>query len=869
MRYFLDFQSDDYGKKIIDEPFGASGINFSLNQKPDGMGRDISFSGGEITFEFTYLREHELKQLLYYKRKFGFEALVVLTIEIDENNKYTADLDFATSETDDIEYFKCKGIEDGKLQIVKARKSVKVDLLSNTDVDGNFITPLVPVNMLLLAKPVIQLSSWTQTEVFNTKITAQRDDSQSTVFGQINPCINLLKANVEDSFTFFQTQQLNGDRPFTTKSPFQLLTAANNLQNVNVKLYDLDFNFNTDVDNGGNGFADVKIIVRYGATFENSIISTVLSETRTENKSFIFQGGFDINIPVLNRGESVWVFFDVKVRQSASNPPFIVRRFELFLNILSMKTDITAESTSYNSVSKSLRLVDVMRQVVRSIAGLEINAPRFEAGGEFYDNRLVNGNFLRGRADKPFTVSLEDIEKSLTEFKGDYEIGSDGKVFFGIEADFYTGVESGFFDNTQFEQMSKSFNPKYTINEFNFKYNKYQSLKENEELNSADSIHGESKLVFFNKNVENKKEVEVSWIRDAFLIETNRRKAITLTDETASQDDDDLFCIDSINTTFNNEFTEVAVLQHSFNSETQKLSIRNDGTINFISLGVQVDSTLIIRTIDLNAGAYRVFSVNGTELILTRLLGATTSAGDGIRDTKFTYTLDQSFVPFTNYTAQGFTQTTGLNAPESYSNRRYSVGRNIFNFYKSYLATCNLFWKNRPIKNTFYKNNGEYSAKFNGIVLKENADLVPDNPILSPVLYNNIIFANVAFSDYIILQNKIRSERGFIRTLDNSNTVVKIYPVEMSYALLEQELTIKAEEKFQPTNLTISTEFDYILINNETRLQKLNFEIENGKVFLFDENRFRLYNGVYWFEVSINGAIPVSLEELKNSLSLL
>jgi len=110
------------GKKAIDEPIGASDINFSLNQKPNLMGRDVSFSGGEIEFEFTDMRNHYLKQLLYYHRKFGFEAIVVLTIEIDENNKYTCDLDFAKAQTDDLKYFKCKGIEDGKLQIIKAKK---------------------------------------------------------------------------------------------------------------------------------------------------------------------------------------------------------------------------------------------------------------------------------------------------------------------------------------------------------------------------------------------------------------------------------------------------------------------------------------------------------------------------------------------------------------------------------------------------------------------------------------------------------------------------------------------------------------------------------------------------------------------------
>lgn len=849
MRYFLDFQSDDYGRKAIDEPFGASGINFSLIQKPDGMGRDISFSGGETTFEFTKEREHELKQLLYYKRKFGFEAIVVLTIEIDAVNKYTADLDFATSESDDLEYFKCKAIEDGKLQIVKGRKSVKVDVLSNTDIDGNYIAPLIPQNILMLAKPVIQVSKW-------ENLTEYAEKSSSNLTRYFSP-VNLVKSDLQDSFQPLQ---------YRNKAPedFLFLTALNNAQEPKILLkWDRLF-----VSNLQTNFSyALRFIIKYGVSINTA---TTLTDENIGASTFTTANPPDFkdrlteySIPFLNRGESVWIYFflNPNLNLDEANSPI--------LNIKNLKYEISAQSIAFNSISQSVRLVDVMSQVIRSISGLDINAPRFEAGGQFYDNRLVNGNFLRGRQDKPFTVSLEDLERSFPEFKGDYEIGSDGKVFFGIEEDFYTGTESGFFDNTQFSGMSKTFNPKFTVNEFSYKYNQYQSLKEAEEINSADLIHGESKLVFFNKNVENKKEVEVQWIRDAFLIESTRRKAITLTDATASQDDEDLFCIDTVVTTFDNEFTEVSTLQHNFNVGTQKLSLRNNGSINFIALGIQINSILQIRTIDINAGTYRVFGVTGGELLLTRLLGSTGPEGNGIRSTKYTYSLAQSFVPFTNYTDQGFSETTALNAPNSYSNRRYSIARNIYNYYNAYIATCNLFWKSRPVKNTFYKNNGEYSAKFNGITLKENADVLPANPILSPELYNNIIFANVEFEDFIILSNKIRSERGFIRTLDNNNTVIKVYPVSMDYTLLEKELIIKGEEKYEPTRLTISTEFGYILINNETRVQAISYEFENGKLFLFDENRFRLYNGVYWFEVAVNGTLSETLEDLKRALALI
>jgi len=862
MRFFLDFKSDNFGKKQIDEPFGTSDINFSLNQKPNKMGRDISFSGNEIQFEFTDKRNHELKQLLYYHRKFGFESVVVLTIEIDENNKYNCDLDFATAETDDLEYFKCKGIEDSKLQIINARKAVKVDVLSDVDVDGNYIGGLIPENMLLLAKPVIQASEWKQDAQYtNNWLTG----TNSKIF--INPCINLIKSEIENSFTFFSPESNinNGG-----ESNYLIVRAVNNLNKVKINIKTISVNgIFTQHANGGVGNAKIDLILKVAGveniiyTEYKELTNLITSETFTFNLA-----NYNLDIEKLNRGDEIYLYFKMYIFQTKFyEPPFPAIKMEATFNLSEIK--ISAESIAYNSVSKSLRLVDVVRQIIKSTSGLQINAPRFEELGQFYDNRLVNGNFLRGIINKPFYVSLEDIEKSIVEMNADYEIGSDGKVFFGIEEDFYTNTESGFFNNTQFSEMNKTFNPRFMVNEFGFRYSNYQSQKENEEINSADTIHGESKFVFYNKAVENKKPVEVDWTRDAFLIEATRRKAIVIKENTASQDDDTMFCIDSIDTTFDNEFIEVTELQHNYNPTTFRLTLRNDGSINFNSLGIQVGSYFYILPIDANAGTYLVTNVTENTLELNRVLGITTITGDGTRLTTYKYTLSQSFVPFTNYTNQGFSETENLNSADSYSNRRYSIKRNIYNYWQSYIATCNLYWKNKPLKNTWYKNNGDYTAKYDGVKLTEKADIVPDNPILSPNLYNEIIFANVEFTDFITLQNNIRSERGYIRTIDNNEQVIKVYPINIEYSLLEKKLTIKAEEKYEPSSMTIETKTGYYLINNETGVDEVIYEIKNEKVYLFDLNRYRLYNGIYWMEISINGAIAPDLETLKVWLDLL
>jgi hypothetical protein len=863
MRFYLNFKSDSYGKKRIDEPFGVDGIKFSLKQKTEGgaMARDISFSGGEIQFEFTDMREHEIKQLLYYHRKFGFEAVVVLTLELDENNSYNCDLDFATAETDDLTYFKCKGIEDSKLQIIKARKKVKVDLFSNKDADGNFINPLNPKKLLVFAKPVFQTSKWEQTTDYDENLDAVGEGTGSRVYYQLNPT-NLVTYGLEDSYQFFQptTEQL----AVYSKSDYLALKAKDNLRKISISIKNIDLSLETDVDNGGNGFVDFSLVVAKGNDFATAEKTKLLNSYLTENQVFNFKGDKFLQIESLKRDESIWIYFEAQVRQSA-NAPIGTPRFECFTKIKGMKMEVTAESTSYNSVSKSFKLLDVIKQVVKSISGLDVNAPFLLNDS----NMLVNGDLLRGIDKKGFKISLEDIENSLPEFKADFEIGSDGKVFFGLEREFYTSIQSGFFDNTQFDKMNKTFNPKYSVNEFNYKYKNYQSLKENEELNSADTIHGESRFVFFNKLVENKKDVNIEWTRDPFLIEATRKKAIQITEQTASQDDDNIFIIDTLQVDYNTTFTEVTNLQHTYNAIGSRLILRNDGSVNFNLLGIVPNSIFTILTPDANAGNYTVFSVLDNVLELTRILGVVTPLGDGLRQTNYSYTIEASEVPFITYTNQGFSETENLNASEKYANRRYSTARNIYNFWNSYLATCNMYWKNNPIRNTWYKNNGDYTAKYDGIKLTEKDDFIPQNPILTPVLYNNIVFKDVDFVDFIQLQNNIRSQRGFIRTIDNNEKVIKIYPVDMEYSLLEKELKIKGEEKFEPISMTISTEFNYVLINNETRVLSLDYEIVNEKLYLYDENRFRLYNPVFWMEVSVNSAIPNSIDQLKEWLDLI
>lgn len=837
MRFYLSFNSDNYGKKEIDEPFNFYDVDFELKQKSDGMGRDISIAGGDIAFEFGDQRNHELKQIIYYNRKFGFESNVVLTIEIDEDNKYNVELDFATAETDDLTYFKCKCIEDSSLQIINARKSVKVDLFSDKSIDGDFIEPLVPENMLILSKPVYQTSQW-------------KDDVETTTDFVAKYFINFarkpIQYEIESSYVPFV---LGGDSASIKDNP--LIEFQNNAVNLSIFL---DLKINGWASNASYGIR-LKYFKGSKADF-NPLTGGIEIANAFSETGLTYTGVIDI--PSVNRGEFLWIYAFIPSGISS----FPVTRFYSYY----YDVKVSLSSVSYNSVSKSLKLYDVMSQVIKSISGLNINSDRFID----YPDRLVNGNLLRGITDKPFYVSLEDLEKSITEFKGDYEIGSDGKIFFGIDEDFYTNNECGFFPNTQFSEMNKTYNPKHTVNEFHFMYKKFQSQKENEIVNSNDTIHGESKYSFFAKKVENKKVVEIEWIRDAFLLEEARRKALEITENTSYQNDDDLFVIDSIVTENDISFLESSLLEHTKDVVNNRLNLRSDGSVNFTALGIIVGSFFSIKTPDLNAGDYTVFAVSDSELQLIKTSsGAISTGANGVRQTSYFYTIEKETIPFTNYTNQGFTNIQNLNSGNNYSNLRRSVRRNINTYWNSYLAACNLYWKDKALQNTWYKNNPLCETTYNGDTVIEGIEINPNNPILTPVLYNDIVFANVDFTDFVTLQSNIRSLRGFIRAIDNNKRVVKIYPVNVKYSLSDRKLIIKGEEKYEPTYMTIDTSNDFILINNETRVYAVKYEIKDNKLYIYDENRQLLYNPVYWMEVSVNNAIPDSIEELEEWMSLL
>jgi len=410
-----------------------------------------------------------------------------------------------------------------------------------------------------------------------------------------------------------------------------------------------------------------------------------------------------------------------------------------------MEVEITGTSTSYATVNKGVRLIDAIKYIAKSSGNAEVSFPMAEQGGKLYDQFLLNGNLLRNITDKPFYMMFKDIVEWFPELHLDYEIQADGIIFIGNYENFYTDNEMIVIgenprDGVVFDDFERNFNEEFGINLFEFKYSNYQSQKENDVANTYDGVHGETQYKLYNKNVEGIKEIEVKFIRDPFLLEENRKKAFGKQENTATQDDDKIFIVDVYPsnriTTNAIPFTETAFIQHSYDTVTGLLTLRNDSSFRFDLLGVVVGGGFAITSVPAqpNSGIYLINEI-GSNYIILHPFGSTspTVGNNGERYTRFTYQVPVSNIAGMNWTNEDFTLIENIANPNNFGNLRFSIGRNIQN-YENYLATANIYWNELSIRNNYYKNNPEAYTVYNGFSIKEGRNINPIKPLLFPLL---------------------------------------------------------------------------------------------------------------------------------------
>ena len=885
-RHFLLIRGVEY--EII-EPVNFDKENFKGLQ--DNYARDIFFGNEEEELEFyqnfgeqgqTFINNDGvlvshipsgLDLLLEENKNYGSEADVKRILKKDNVSFTTGNLDFSTAETDGESYFKCKVIQNTNQSKIKKREKITIDLLATKDIDDNTIDAIPVQKMLLKAKPIYGESRFECPNQYSYNFTAKGSDNPagdtSSMFYFYNNCQSVIKFNIEDTLGFLdQTLTHNGnigddwDNRNDQGDLFGILRAKDDLSNIKINIKDLIIQQQGDSDNGGNGYAETYFVLRWGFDINApsggiNLLYNFIDENGNTTQNILDN---TYTIPFLPSGYKVWLYFRTKVRQSATN---IIGdpRMECFTNISQYSVDITATSTAIDSVINAVRWIDLIKQNYKAIGSLPVNAPKFDEGGEFYDNFCFSKNLIAQNLEKPFYVDLNQTKESLQEVNADAQI-NENEIYIGQYTDFYKNIDLGGFLEIPDNKANFIKNDKYLINKFVFGYEKYE--QDRNERNTVDAIHTNSEWFVQTQNSINTKDTKLPFIRDAFSIETARRSVFSIK-ENSDSTDDNIFIADVVQLAPNTrrKFTRLVSWQADGGAGTTK--ILSDNSFSWDLLGFSVGDTIIES------------GVSRTVLAITPNLLTLSFSGGFASGTNFlTFDYPLTNVLYTNRTNEGLIFSTNLRNSDNFSNLRYSIKRNMRHWFPN-LATYGKFIPTKKIKNSYFKANGEAITQFSDEVapIKENEDIIISDIASFKILNQDIYKTTVrcSFEKVVQLLKDLQNVRGFVRVQTPSESIIKGYVKELNYIWSSEELQLELECKNESDFLNVVYSGGIFTINEvgydtKTTTEK-RYNIFNDYIQFFDENSIYLCNRTKFDKVSLNGITYSNIEGLVNALELL
>lgn len=859
-RFFLNFKNDSTGRVEISEPVKFESSNFVIEQDKKRYGRDIFYGNEEVSLEFykgIYENglTHEFERLIQYYNDYGFESEVEFIVQLDNIDFVVGILDFELSETDQIEYFKTKVIQNTKQALVKRREDINVDVFSNVNLDDEPIAPITTQKILLKAKPVLQNSEWSKKELGIVQQTGNAFNCQIS----IPIANNLVRYKIENSYSPFDIFFKGLDVSFTQNNRYRyanrLLTAVEDLSNLKVKINKLSVqgftNFGTFSLNVSRAIFDS----------DGDWVSNVSSENlvSASNSIGLVDQDYEFIIPSMSAGESLIISMTCFFSSSA------LLSFNMrFLSFNVESVQISATSTAINSVISGVRHIDYIKQVVKSATGLPVNAPKYDIGGEHYNNFVFNGKLIRQFVDKPFYGTIKENMEQLQELNSDYQINKDN-IYIGQYSDFYTNNEIGSFLTAPDDTFKSSFNDRYTLLGIDYKYKSFE--QDRDEENTIDAVHTSTQWLTSNKQTESVLKIEVPFVRDPFEIESARRQGINTKDTTSLSNDDKVYIIDCVALAPNSRDSFTRVLRYEYSNANDTFKLASDGRFNWLTLGFNVGDTIKVDTID-----YVVQNIEATILTLT-YIGTLTETGEK----PFTLDYPLTGVTLTNRTNQGFTLIENIESGDNFSNLRYTIKRNMKYFYPYFKTACK-YIPNGRIKNTYFKSNGEATTQYlGGETIKENETILVsdlDNAILSPFKYDTTLVAD--FDNINEVLNKMQtintdnSIGGFIRMMDNNFRVMKIYPTKLDYSWATAELKCEGEELQESEFLQVNKVGNLIYINEVGYEQDIIYPItlrtEGDYVQIMDKRGVGLHNKINFNKVAVNSNIFSNIVELSETL---
>lgn len=861
-KFFLNFKSDNTGRVEISEPVKFDSANFIIEQDKKRYGRDVFYGNEEVSLEFykgIYENglTHEFERLIQYYYDFGFESEVEFIVQLDNVDFVVGILDFEMAETDQIQYFKTKVIQNTKQALVKRREDINVDVFSNVDLNDEPITPVTTEKILLKAKPVVQISEWDKKES-----TGYYYSGSGFTHDLVIPVVNtLIRYNIENSYApfddFWSGTDIGITQVRTNYFNNRIITAKNDLSNVKVKLKNFSL----------SAFASAgSISLTYTTAFYdengnyispgNTPTTNLISGTTS---LLIYNQDFEFNIPTMTAGESL--SFNVVFFRSTGS--FTSTVFQV-TNFYNDGIEVTTTATAVNSVISGVRHIDYIKQVVKSATGLPVIAPKYDIGGVHYDNFVFNGKLIRQFIDQAFYGTIKENMEQLQELNADYQINKDN-IYIGQYSDFYTNNEIGAFLTAPDDTFKSKFNERYTLLGIDYKYKSFE--QDRDEKNTIDAVHTSTQWLTSNKQTESILKIEVPFVRDPFEIESARRQGINTKDTTSLSNDDKVYIIDVIPLPPDSRDGFTRVLQYQYDNDANTFKLLSDGGFNWLTLGFNVGNTINVNSIP-----YVVTAIEPT-LLTMNYLGSLTENGTNV----FVLDYPLTGVAYTNRTNEGFTLIENIASGDNFSNLRYTIKRNMKYFYP-YLKTACKYIPNGRIKNTYFKSNGEATTQYlSGETIKENETILVsdlDNAILSPFKYDTTLVADFDNVNEVLSKmqtiNTDNSIGGFIRMMDNNFRVMKIYPTKLDYSWATAELKCEGEEMQESEFLRVDKIDNLIYINEVGYEQDIIYPItlrtEGNYVQIMDKRGVGLHNKINFNKVAVNSNIFTNIVELSESL---
>jgi hypothetical protein len=879
IKFYLDFETSGHGLIEIDEPVGFDGAGFNIERAEGRLGRDVLYAGNiEIKLKFYAMPNHCFDLIMYNRRMYNHAAVIYFKVDFGDGIVVVGQLSLQSSNTDEVEKIEVLIVQENIQANFKRQYETNVNLFSPLDIKGRYIEPVQPQLMLLKAKPIVQKSSWN----WNQPELVRSFEAYGLDFAFIYPFPQLQTFGIENSYAQADIYRETSIDPPNSEleqifNETTIIRAENDLKNIKIKVKGV----NLSVQTIGFGVT-TQMSINYGTDYTPGTYNSEYLFYITDNTFSIDNQDYEVEIPFIPATSMVWI--NISIGSDYTLPgttPVSTSLISYSPETLSI--EVTSEA--YDTVVPVVRYIDAIKYVTKSVCGLEVNAPRWEAGGEFYDQFITTTPLMRNLYDKPFNLSLKQIfeEHIRPEVNGDFEIQSDNKIFIGLYPDFYRDYQIArfnmlpLFENEQAEYDLFS-NEKYLCNKVNLSFKNYASQKESEEENTYDIVHGESQWIIPNEQAQNKREIEIGFVRDAFLIEQVRRKAYDLSDTAATQDDGKIYIIDAVEDLAAKIFVATALLQHIYNEG--KLRLRNANVFSWQLLGIMPGSTFVITTTD-NAGTYIVAEVTHNEIVLT----ATDGENIAEESTTFQYYVNSDVI-LVNRTNEGFSLIENIADGDNYANLRFTKARILRNYYNQELAADTLY-ASGPITNSLYNNNPAAITQYQGEAgpITEGGNFTPTNPILTPDMRTLKLFCTL--KEFWDMQTSLRLNRGYIAMLDVRGLPLRIYPTLVEWMPEEKQVTtpggligtvtLTGEERYQPFYFTIfgggggviAIDLNIGLLPITTN--SFTYDIDQlNYLHIFGENGKQLVPPVPYNRVKVNNAVnaqsTVELAQWLNNL---